>query len=55
VGLPEETYLVAALEYVDGSDWRDPEFLDRLRESATRVTAASGTLKQIQLTIVAVP
>ena len=55
VGLPEETYLVAALEYADGSDWRDPEFLDRLRESATRVTAASGTLKEIQLTIVAVP
>ncbi len=55
VGLPEETYLVAALEYVDGSDWRDPEFLDRLRESATRVTAASGSLKEIKLTIVAVP
>jgi hypothetical protein len=54
VGLPEETYLVAALEYVDGSDWRDPEFLDRLRESATRVTAASGDLKQLELKIISV-
>ena len=55
VGLPEETYLVAALEYVEGSDWRDPEFLDRLRESATRVTAASGSVKQLELKIVSVP
>jgi hypothetical protein len=55
LGLPDETYLVAALEYVEGSDWRDPEFLDRLRESATRVTAASGASKQLELKIVSRP
>jgi protocatechuate 3,4-dioxygenase beta subunit len=54
-GLPDETYLVAALEYVEGSDWRDPEFLDRLRDAATRVTAASGELKELELKIVSVP
>jgi hypothetical protein len=55
VGLPDETYLVAALEYVDGNDWRDPEFLDRLRDGATRVTAANGELKQLELKILAIP
>jgi hypothetical protein len=54
-GLPDETYLVAALEYVEGSEWRDPEFLDRLRDAATRVTAASGELKELELKIVTVP
>jgi Carboxypeptidase regulatory-like domain len=54
-GLPDETYLVAALEYVDGNDWRDPEFLDRLRDSATRVTAANGELKELELKIISVP
>ena len=33
VGLPGETYLVAALEYVDSHEWRDPEFLEGLRAS----------------------
>jgi protocatechuate 3,4-dioxygenase beta subunit len=54
-GLPDETYLVAALEYVEGNDWRDPEFLDRLRDSATRVTAANGELKELELKMVSVP
>jgi hypothetical protein len=55
LGLPDETYLVAALEYVDASDWRDPEFLDRLRDAATRVTAASGQSKELELKIISVP
>ncbi|MGH9312098.1 MAG: MSCRAMM family protein [Vicinamibacterales bacterium] len=55
VGLPDETYLVAALDYVDANEWRDPEFLERLRESATRVTAAGGDLKELELKIVSVP
>jgi len=55
VGLPDETYLVAALDYVDANEWRDPEFLERLRDSATRVAATDGDLKELELRIVAVP
>jgi hypothetical protein len=55
VGLPDATYLVAALDYVDAGEWRDPEFLERLREHATRVTAAIGDVKELDLKIVFVP
>jgi Carboxypeptidase regulatory-like domain len=55
VGLPGETYLVAALEYVDSHEWRDPEFLEGLRAAATRVTAAEGETKDVILKLVPTP
>jgi Carboxypeptidase regulatory-like domain len=55
VGLPGETYLVAALEYVDSHEWRDPEFLEGLRAAATRVTAADGETKDVPLKLVQPP
>jgi hypothetical protein len=55
MGLPDETYLVAALDYVEAGEWRDPEFLERLRGSATRVTAAGGASKELELKIVTMP
>jgi hypothetical protein len=47
--------MVAALEYVDAGEWRDPEFLERLRESATRVSASIGDAKELELKIVTIP
>ena len=55
VGLPGETYLVAALEYVDSHEWRDPEFLEGLRAAATRVSAADGETKDVTLKLVPPP
>jgi hypothetical protein len=55
VGLPGETYLVAALDYVDSQEWRDPEFLERLSEAATRVSAADGETKDVTLKLVPPP
>jgi protocatechuate 3,4-dioxygenase beta subunit len=52
VGLPGETYLVAALDYVDSQEWRDPEFLGRLSEAATRVAAGDGETKDVTLKLV---
>jgi hypothetical protein len=52
IGLPGETYLVAALDYVDSQEWRDPEFLERLSEAATRVSAAEGETKEVTLKLV---
>jgi protocatechuate 3,4-dioxygenase beta subunit len=55
VGLPGETYLVAALDYVDSQEWRDPEFLERLSEAATPVSAADGETKDVTLKLVPPP
>ncbi|HEX2442429.1 MAG TPA: carboxypeptidase-like regulatory domain-containing protein [Vicinamibacterales bacterium] len=55
VGLPGETYLMAALEYVDSHEWRDPEFLEGLRAAATRVSAADGETKDVTLKLVPPP
>ena len=48
-GLPAETYLVAAVDYLEEGEWQDPEFLERLRESATRVTLRDGETKTVGL------
>jgi hypothetical protein len=54
-GLPAQAYLITALEYVDGQEWRDPEFLERLRDVATRVTAHEGQIEKVELKLVPVP
>ena len=53
--LPPGPYLVAALDYVDSNEWRDPEFLERLSETATRVAAADGETKDVTLKLVPPP
>jgi hypothetical protein len=35
-------YLAIALEYVLDGDWNDPQFLESLRERATRVSLREG-------------
>ncbi len=49
--LPPETYLAVALEYVDEGDATDPEFLEKLRPQATKVTLGEGETKGIELKI----
>jgi hypothetical protein len=48
-GLPGETYLVAAVDSLEEGEWQDPEFLERLREAATRVTLRDGETKTVGL------
>ena len=40
--LPPGDYLAIALEYVLDGDWNDPQFLESLRESASRVSLREG-------------
>jgi hypothetical protein len=47
--MPPGTYLVAALDYLDEGEWQDPEFLERLRESASRATIREGETKTVNL------
>ena len=50
-GLPAETYLVIALEYLEPGEEADPEVLERLRSHATEVTMAEGEAKVVSLKI----
>ena len=48
-GLPPASYLVAALDYLEEGEWQDPEFLERLRENASRTTVREGETKTVNL------
>jgi hypothetical protein len=48
-GLPPASYLVAALDYLEEGEWQDPEFLERLRENASRATIREGETKTVNL------
>ena len=48
-GMPPGTYLMAALDYLEEGEWQDPEFLERLRESASRATIREGETKTVNL------
>lgn len=50
-GLPPETYLVVPLPALDGTEWQDPEFLDKLRGLATSVTLGEGETRTLELKI----
>jgi hypothetical protein len=47
--LPAGEYLAVALEYVEPGQETDPEFLERIADSATRVTLAEGEKKTVTL------
>jgi hypothetical protein len=48
-------YLAVALPTVQNNQWFDPEYLESLREQATRLTLREGERPQIELTIKAAP
>jgi len=52
-GLPGGTYLVAAVDYLEEGEWQDPEFLERLRDAATRVAVRDGETKTVGLQLLA--
>jgi hypothetical protein len=46
---PGANYLVAAVDYLEEGEWQDPEFLERLREDASRVSFREGETKTLNL------
>ena len=50
-GLPAESYLVVALEYLEPGEEADPEVLERLRANATPVTIIEGEAKTLTLKV----
>ena len=50
---PGATYLAAAVDYLEEGEWQDPEFLERLRENASRVTIREGETKTVALQLLA--
>jgi len=52
-GLPGGSpYLIAAVDYVEDGEGQDPEFLERLRESASRLTLRDGETKTVSLRVI---
>jgi protocatechuate 3,4-dioxygenase beta subunit len=51
-GLPAGEYLAAALDYVENDAWQDPEYLESLREHATKVRITDGASEAVALRIV---
>ena len=54
-GLPPERYLAIALATVQGMEWQDPEFLEKLRRDAASLTLAEGESLTIELKLAARP
>jgi hypothetical protein len=50
---PGATYLAAAVDYLEEGEWQDPEFLERLREPASRVALREGETKTVALQLLA--
>jgi hypothetical protein len=50
-GLPPGDYYAVALDYVDSTDWTDPEYLDRVKSKATGVSINEGEAKSVDLKI----
>jgi hypothetical protein len=44
-------YFVIALDYMDASEWTDPEFLERIRTKATRLSISEGETKSVDLKV----
>jgi hypothetical protein len=49
--LPPGDYYVIALDYMDASEWTEPEFLERVRTKATRVSISEGETKSVDLRV----
>lgn len=49
--VPPGDYLIAGVEYVRNGDWEDPEYLQRLRDGATKLTLADGAAKSVTVVL----
>ena len=50
--LPPGNYLVVALDFLEEGDSNDPEFLEKIRSRATKVTLAEGETRTLDLKLV---
>jgi hypothetical protein len=48
-GLPAGEYLAAAFDYVEDGAWNDPEYLERLKRDAEKVSLAEGGSQTVPL------
>jgi hypothetical protein len=48
-GLPPGDYYAIALDYVDSSEWMEPDYLERIRAKATQVSLSDGETKSVDL------
>jgi hypothetical protein len=48
-GLPPGDYYAIALDYVDSSEWMEPDYLERIRAKATQVSLNEGETKSLDL------
>ena len=48
-GIPDASYLAVALEYMESGEEANPEFLEKLKTLATRVSVAEGEKKSVTL------
>jgi protocatechuate 3,4-dioxygenase beta subunit len=53
--LPPGDYLVVALDYLEEGDSNDPDFLEKLRSRATKITLGEGEAKTIELKLITEP
>jgi hypothetical protein len=49
---PDERYLAVAVDYVEEGEAGDPEFLERIRSSASRFALGEGETKALELKLV---
>jgi hypothetical protein len=49
---PDRDYLAIALDFVDGDEFQDPEFLEHFRRRATPFSTAAGATRTLELTLV---
>jgi hypothetical protein len=49
---PDEQYLAVAVDYLEDGEGGDPEFLEQIRDRATRVSVGDGEVKALDLRVV---
>jgi hypothetical protein len=52
VQAPPGEYLAIAVDVLDEGEWSEPDFLERVRERAVRLSLAEGDHKPLDLTLV---
>jgi hypothetical protein len=49
--MPPGEYFIIALDYMDANEWTEPEFLERIRAKATRLSIGEGETKSVDLKV----
>jgi hypothetical protein len=50
---PDERYLIVAADYLEDGEHYDPEFLERMRDTATRFSLSEAEARALELTVIA--